>query len=156
MAAVVKVTTHVPVPVHPPPLQPAKVDPGEAVATSVICEPIAPAIVHDAPQSSDEAGAVATVPDPLPDFVTVSGVRKDATRVSMLELWSSSAAVTVTWQFACPVHAVPVSEDTFPPASAVAVSVTEVPGRNSASQSLSSGPQLMPGGDETTVPPPLV
>ena len=41
VVAAVSVTGHVPVPLHPPPLQPVNVDPAAAVAVSVTAVPLA-------------------------------------------------------------------------------------------------------------------
>jgi hypothetical protein len=65
------VTSHVPVPEHPAPLQPAKTEPGAAVAVSVTTVPSVYCAAHVAPQSMP-AGELVTVPVPAPAFVTVS------------------------------------------------------------------------------------
>src|SRR4051812_13050863 len=62
-------TWHVPVPLHPPPLHPVKVDPpaGEAVsvtAWSKSCEHVPPQLMP--------AGDDVTVPDPVPFLFTVT------------------------------------------------------------------------------------
>jgi len=61
---------HVPVPLHPPPLQPAKTDPAEGVAVSVTELPVGNGALHVVPQLMP-AGLLATVPVPPPAFVTV-------------------------------------------------------------------------------------
>jgi hypothetical protein len=66
------VTTHVPVPLHPPPLQPANVEPLPAAALSVTDVPVVKFCVHDAVQLMP-AGELDTLPVPLPVMFTVSG-----------------------------------------------------------------------------------
>ena len=70
VVAAVTVTTHVPVPEQPPPLQPMKFEPALAAAVSVTIVPETNGAVHVAPQVMP-AGALVTVPAPVPDFVTV-------------------------------------------------------------------------------------
>src|SRR5437016_4980141 len=64
------VTTHDPVPEHPPPFQPLKVEPAAGAAVSVTAVPLAKLAVHVAPQLIP-AGALVTVPLPVPAGVTV-------------------------------------------------------------------------------------
>src|SRR2546427_247532 len=64
------VTTQLPVPLHPAPLQLPNTDPLAGTAVKVTCVPLANAALHMAPQSIP-AGLLATVPLPLPAFVTV-------------------------------------------------------------------------------------
>ena len=64
------VTVQAPVPVHPPPLQPVKVEPAAAVAVSVTAVPLAKLAEQVAPQLMP-AGALVTVPLPVPAGVTV-------------------------------------------------------------------------------------
>src|SRR5256886_7592197 len=70
VVAAESVTTHVPVPEQPPPLQPVKVEPAAGVAVSVTTVPLAKLAVHVAPQVIP-AGALAAVPLPVPPRVTV-------------------------------------------------------------------------------------
>ena len=70
VVAAVSVTTHVPVPEHGAP-QPAKVEPAVGAAVNVTCVPLANGAAHVAPQLIP-AGALVTVPVPVPAFVTVS------------------------------------------------------------------------------------
>src|SRR5439155_1364275 len=65
------VTTHVPVPEQPPPLQPLKVEPAAALAVNVTLVPPAKLAVHVAPHVIP-AGALVTVPLPVPALLTVS------------------------------------------------------------------------------------
>src|SRR5438034_783031 len=64
------VTTHDPVPEHPPPFQPLKVEPAAGAAVSVTAVPLAKLAVHVAPQAMP-AGELLTVPLPVPAGVTV-------------------------------------------------------------------------------------
>src|SRR5437867_12462468 len=59
------VITHDPVPVHPPPLQPLKVEPAAGVAVTVTAVPLGKLAEHVAPQVIP-AGALVTVPLPRP------------------------------------------------------------------------------------------
>ena len=70
-AAAFIVTVHVPVPVHPPPLQPVKVDPAAGVAVKVTAVPLANEAEQVAPQEMP-AGALETVPVPAPALVMAS------------------------------------------------------------------------------------
>ena len=70
--AAVIVTVQVPVPLHPPPLQPVKVEPPEGVAVSVTLVPLVKLALHVLPQLIP-AGLLVTVPLPVPFSVTVSG-----------------------------------------------------------------------------------
>src|SRR5438093_1481174 len=64
------VTTHDPVPEHPPPFQPLKVEPAAGAAVSVTAVPLAKLAAQVAPQSMP-AGELVTVPLPVPAGVTV-------------------------------------------------------------------------------------
>jgi hypothetical protein len=65
------VTSQVPVPEQPPPLQPAKVDPNAAEAVNVTTVPPGKFAMHVALQSMP-AGFEVTVPVPVPSFVTLT------------------------------------------------------------------------------------
>ena len=65
------VTAHAPVPLHPPPLQPAKLEPLAGAALSVTLEEAGKLVLHVAPQLMP-AGLLLTVPVPVPLLVTVS------------------------------------------------------------------------------------
>ena len=65
------VTAQVPVPVQPPPLQPVNVEPAAGVAVKVTAVPLANAAEQVAPQAMP-AGALETVPVPVPAVVTAS------------------------------------------------------------------------------------
>src|SRR2546428_11739857 len=66
----VTVTAHEPVPLHPPPLQPAKTDPAAAVAVNVTAVPVLKVAEQVDPQLISPPPLV-TVPDPVPDLMTV-------------------------------------------------------------------------------------
>ncbi len=67
-------TVQAPTPLQPPPLQPVKVEPPVAVAASVTEVPGAKFAVQVAVQPLMPAGALLTVPAPVPLFTTVSVV----------------------------------------------------------------------------------
>jgi hypothetical protein len=104
------------------PLQPAKTDPEAAVAVSVTGVPTARDSAQSAPQAMP-AGALVTVPEPVPFFVTESatgGAR--AVNVAVTAL----AAFTVTVHDPLPLQA-PLQPVNVDPEAAVAVSVNWVP-----------------------------
>jgi len=71
LSAALIVTAQVPVPLHPAPLQPEKLDPAAAEAVSITCVPDWTLAVQIDPQSIPD-GVLVTVPDPLPPRVTES------------------------------------------------------------------------------------
>src|SRR5207249_2757507 len=71
VVAAERVTVQAPVPEQLPPLQPVKVEPAAGVAVSVTAVPLAKLAVHVAPQVMP-AGALVTVPLPVPALLTVS------------------------------------------------------------------------------------
>src|SRR5207244_10326016 len=71
VVAAESVTTHVPAPEQPPPLQPVKVEPAAGVAVSVTAVPLAKLAVQVAPQVIP-TGALVTVALPVPALLTVS------------------------------------------------------------------------------------
>ncbi|PYN64454.1 MAG: hypothetical protein DMD93_22490 [Candidatus Rokuibacteriota bacterium] len=90
-------TTHDPVPEHPPPLQPPKVDPAAGVAVSVTAVPLVKLAAQVAPHVMP-AGALVTVPLPVPALETVRvkvGV-KVTVKVSVAVLPAASRAWTVS------------------------------------------------------------
>src|SRR5207253_642564 len=135
------VTTHVPVPEQPPPLQPVKVEPAAGVAVSVTAVPLAKLAVHVAPQVIP-AGALVTVPLPVPAGVTVR------VKVAVTDV----AAETVTVHAPVPVHPPPLQPLKIEPAAGAAVSVTAVPLGKLAAQ---VAPQVMPVGELVMVPLPV-
>ena len=70
VVAAESVTVQVPVPEHPPPVQPLKVEPATGAAVSVTAVPLAKLAEHVAPQVMP-AGELVTVPLPVPAGVTV-------------------------------------------------------------------------------------
>ena len=137
------VTAQVPVPEHPPPDQPAKVEIASGVAVSITTVPESKDAEQAAPQEIP-AGAELTVPPPVPAFATVS--------VWVNLAVTDFAASTVTAQDPVPEHA-PDQPAKVAPESGVAVSVTEVPESNDAAQAV---PQEIPAGADDTVPPPVL
>jgi len=71
VVAAESVTTHVPVPLQPPPVQPLKVEPMAGMAVSITTVPLAKLAEQVAPQVMP-AGALVTVPLPVPALETVS------------------------------------------------------------------------------------
>jgi hypothetical protein len=144
--AALSVTVHVPVPEHPPPLQPVKVEPAAGVAVKVTAVPLAYAAAHVAPQEIP-AGLLVTVPVPAPALLTVN-----------VKVWTAKVAVTVVAALSVTVH-VPVPEQPPPlqpvnvePAAGVAVKVTAVPLANAAEHVV---PHEIPAGLLVTVPVPV-
>jgi hypothetical protein len=68
--AVFMITVHEPVPLHPPPDQPAKTEPADGDVVNVTLVPAGYTSVQSDPQLMP-AGELVTVPDPVPFFVTV-------------------------------------------------------------------------------------
>src|SRR5207245_6847239 len=101
VVAAESVTTHVPVPLQPPPLQPVKVEPAAGVALRVTTVPLAKLAVHVAPQVIP-AGALVTVPLPVPAGVAVR-----------VKVCSVKVAVTVVAAEGATTH-VPVPEQPPP------------------------------------------
>src|SRR5439155_607302 len=140
------VTTHVPVPEHPPPLQPVKVEPTAGAAVSVTAVPLAKLAVHVAPQVIP-AGALVTVPLPVPAGVTVS-VKVCSVKVAVTVV----AAEIVTMQAPVPEQPPPLQPLKVEPAAGAAVSVTAVP---LAKFAVHVAPQVIPAGELVTVPLPV-
>jgi hypothetical protein len=142
--AAVRVTTQLPVPLQPPPLQPVNADPALGVAVSVTTVPLTKSAAQVAPQSMP-VGLLVTAPLPPPPWVTVSvtvGVKVAATVVF---------ADIVTVHTPVPLQPPPLHPAKVEPAAGVAVSVTTVP---LAKVPLQVGPQLIPAGSLMTVPLP--
>jgi hypothetical protein len=145
------VTVHVPVPPHPPPLQPLNVEPVAGTAVSVAVVPAVTDVAQTDPQLMP-AGVLVTVPAPVPDLVTVR--MSDGGGVGEVE----NVAVTVTAMFpevtqaAVPEQPPPLQPTNAEPDPGAAVSVTSAPAPKLSKQ---SAPQLMPIGLLTTVPAPV-
>src|SRR5207249_4564618 len=146
VVAVATVTTQVPVPEHPPPLQPLKVEPAAGLAVSVTAVPLAKLAEQVAPQVMP-AGELVTVPLPVPAGVTVR-VKVCGVKVAVTVV----AAETVTTQVPVPEQPPPLQPVKVEPAAGVAVSVTAVPLVKLAEQ---VAPQLIPAGELVTVPLPV-
>ena len=71
VVAAESVTVQLPVPEQPPPLQPVKVEPAAGAAVSVTAVPLVKLAEQVAPHVMP-AGALVTVPLPVPAGVTVS------------------------------------------------------------------------------------
>src|SRR5437867_2262938 len=146
VVAAESVTTHVPVPEQPPPLQPVKVEPAAGAAVSVTAVPLVKLAAQVAPQLVP-AGGLGTVPRPVPAVVTVS-----------VKVWSVKVAVTVvaaesvTVQAPVPEQPPPLQPVKVEPAAGVAVNVTAVPLAKLAEQ---VAPQVIPAGKLVTVPLPV-
>src|SRR5437588_628521 len=139
------VKVQVEVPLQLPPVQPVKVEPASAVAVSVTDVPLAKPAAQVAPQLMPE-GEEETVPVPVPVLETVSVTEGAVLKVAV----AASDADTVRLQDEVPVQA-PLQPAKMEPASAVAVSVTEAPLAKLPEQAV---PQLIPEGEEVTVPVP--
>jgi hypothetical protein len=139
------VTAQVPVPAQPPPLQPVNVEPAAGAAVRVTTVPVVKAVEQVAPQAMP-AGALVTVPLPLPALATVSA--KDVcSKVAVTE----EVPLIVTAQVPVPEQPAPVQPVKVEPAAGVAVKVTAVPLANAAEH---VAPHEMPAGALVTVPIP--
>jgi hypothetical protein len=143
--AALTVTLHVPVPVQPPPLQPVNVEPAAGVAVRVTAVPLANAAEQVAPQEMP-AGALETVPVPVPAFVTAS-VKGCRAKVAV----TAWAALMVTAQVPVPVQPPPLQPVNVEPAAGVAVRVTTVPVVKPVEQ---VAPQEIPAGALVMLPLP--
>ena len=145
--AAVIVTVQVPVPSQGPALQPAKVEPVAGVAVKVTAVPLAKLAEQVAPQLMP-AGVLVTVPEPVPDLVTVSAkLFVDCAKLATTVV----AAVMVRVQVPVPSHGPAPQPVKVEPVAGVAVSVIAVPLAKLAEQ---VAPQLMPAGVLVTVPVP--
>jgi len=139
-------TVHAAVPVHAPP-QPVNDEPLEAAAVRVTEVPLEKFALHVLPQLTP-AGDEVTVPAPVPDLVTLSAnVVAELLNVAVTE----RACVIDTVHAPVPVHA-PAQPANVDPLLAAGVSVTDEPLEKLA---LHVEPQLMPAGDDVTVPAPV-
>ena len=113
-------TTQVPVPAHPAPVQPSNTLPGAASAVSVTTVPSGKLAVH-VPGHAMPGGVEETPPVPFPDRLTVSG-NVCVSNVAVTDC----AAFIVTTQLPVPVQA-PLQPVNVDPVAGVAVSVTTLP-----------------------------
>ena len=143
--AALTVTTQVPVPAQPPPLQPVKVEPVAGVAVRVTAVPLVKPCEQVVPQAMP-VGALLTVPVPVPDLVTLS-VKDDCTKLAVTE----AAAVIVVVHVPAPVQPPPLQPANVEPAAGVAVKVTAVPLANTAEQVV---PHETPAGELEIAPVP--
>ena len=131
-----------------PPLQPVKLEPALATAVNVTCSPELKDAEQVAPQAMP-AGALVTVPVPVPADVTIS----------VFETAVAKAAVTVVAPVRETVQEVPdelvqpVQPVNVAPMLGAAVNVIDVPDAKLAAQ---LEPQSMPLGELVTVPEPEV
>jgi hypothetical protein len=138
-----KLRTQFPVPLQPPPLQPANVEPDAAVAVSVTLVPAAYASEQSVEQLMP-AGLLVTVPLPIRLTVNVTGVEV-AVNVAVIEVLT----VILRIQLPVPLHPPPLQPANVDPDAGVAVSVTMVPAAYASEQ---SEEQLIPAGLLVTVP----
>jgi len=138
------VTRQVPVPEQAP-LQPAKMAPAEGAAVNVTEAPEPNEAEQVAPQSIP-AGEEATVPVPVPAFET-ERVNVCGMKLAVTDLAASIVTEQVPVPVQAPLHPVKVEL-----AAGAAVNVTEVPLLKLNEQ---VPPQLIPAGEEVTVPVPL-
>jgi hypothetical protein len=134
-------------PVHPVPLQPAKVEPVAGVAARLASVPFVNDAEQVLPQLMPE-GLLVTVPLPVPFFV-----------IDRMDLvWTGgglkvAVQVLVTFMVVIPLlQPVPLHPPNVEPTAGVAVKVTRVPPLNDAEH---VPPQLMPAGLLVTVPFPV-
>ena len=142
------VITQLPAPVHAP-LQPAKTEPVDGVATKVIVVPLVTFALQVAPQSIVPGGVLVMVPAPDPAFITVSAKVGGGSKVAV----TVRACVMETMQLPLPVQA-PDQPAKTEPLLGVAASVTDVPSTYVAAQ---LEPQLIEGDAglvDATVPVP--
>jgi hypothetical protein len=150
--AAVNVTTQVPVPVQPPPLHPANVEPSAAAAVSVTAVPLAKFAAQVVGQLIP-AGALVTVPVPLPASATVNANVLPVLNVAVTVATALNDIVQVGG-LVCGLAGVqlllkPANED---PSPAVAVNVTSVPVGKPAEHVLG---QVILAGLLVTVPVPV-
>ena len=138
------VTVQPPVPLHPPPDQPAKTEPAAACWVRVTTVPCWKFAAHTAPQVIPE-GLLVTVPDPAPDFDTVNAKLGITSNCAV----TLRTALIVTTHCAVPLQPPPDHPVKLDPAPAVAVRVTWVPCWKLAEQ---VAPQLIPEGLLETLP----
>jgi len=145
-AALIVTVQVLPVPVQTPPLQPVNVEPAAGVAVNVTAVPLANGAEHEVPHEMP-AGALVTVPDPVPVLDSVS-VKGCSVNVAVTDC----AAFTVMVQVPVPVQPPPLQPENVEPAVGVAVNVTAVPVVKDVEHVV---PQEIPVGVLVTVPVPV-
>ena len=138
------VTAHAPVPVHAP-LQPVKAEPAEGLAARLTTAP-EPKVAEQAAPQLIPLGRLVTVPEPVPDLLTVR--ENVGTKVAV----TATSEVRATVQVPVPEQAEPLQPAKAEPAAGAAVRVTVAPELNAA---VHAAPQLMPAGALVTAPAPL-
>jgi hypothetical protein len=138
------VRLHAPVPLHAP-LQPVKADSAAGVALRVTLEPIGRSALHVVPQLSVVPVAT-TLPVPVP-FLLALSVYFDRLKVARTLVHESIGTVQVPVPLQIPLHPANVESRL-----ALGVSVTAAPLGKSLLQVL---PQLIPEGEDVTLPVPL-
>jgi hypothetical protein len=140
-------TEQVPVPEQPPPLHPEKVEPAAAPPERVTIVPPGKVAEHIDPQLIP-AGALMTVPSPVPALATVSESGCNA-KVAVTE----AAAERDTEQVPVPEQLPPLQPEKVKPEAELADSVTLVLMGKLVEQ---VPPQLIPAGELVTVPEPAL
>jgi hypothetical protein len=150
-------TVQVPVPEHPPPLQPVNVAVVDGTAVRVTSVPL----VNDAEQVAPQlmpAGELTTLPGPKPERSAVStkvevgvGVGLDVELFRAKSALTVRAALMVTVQVPVPEQPPPLQPVNVAVEEGTAVKVTSVPLLYDAEQ---VAPQLIPAGELVTVPGP--
>jgi hypothetical protein len=143
----VAVTTHVPVPVQPPPLQPAKVELADAAAVNVTCVPLAK-FAEQVVGQLIPAGALVTVPVPVPASVTVNPKFGLTLKLAVTDV----AAVIVNVQLPVPWQSSPPHPANTEPGLGIAINVIWLFPAKTAEQAVG---QLIPAGELVTVPAPV-
>src|SRR5206468_8345654 len=104
------------------PFQPPKIEPGAGVAVSTTVVPRSYAAEQVAPQSMP-GGLLVTVPEPAPNFETLSVARRDGRDVKLaVQVFSMSSVTLPSAQSGSPLQLTNLA-----PGAGVAVSVTTVP-----------------------------
>jgi len=146
VVAAVAVTMQGPVPLHPPPLQPTKVEPVAGIAVKVTTVPLEKLDEQVVPHTMP-SGVLVTLPFPRPTRTTVR-----VTGVEVNVAVTVAADVSVTAHEPVPAHSAPDQPAKTAPDAGMAVSVTVVPASKVEAQ---SPPQSIPAGALVTVPLPV-
>src|SRR5262245_26640700 len=119
------VSAQSPVPAQPPPLQPAKTEPGSGTWLRVRVVPAGNGKLQKLPQSMPGLTSLETLPAPGPAFRTVR--RRVGAGPALKVAATVWAALRVTWQVPVPVQPAPLQPAKAEPPSAAALRVTTVP-----------------------------